>query len=118
MKKLLILILFSANAFAHLPFQPHFFWTPPTEFTDGSALDPAIDLKEFRIKCTGADNVTVIASNTAIDFEPPLGTFIAGNYGCVFVAVDNAGGISADSASVNFTVDQKAPSAIVDFGVL
>lgn len=118
MKKLLVLMFFSTFVWADLPFQPHFTWTGPTEFTDGSPLDPAIDLSEYRLNCTGADSVNIIVSNTLIDFEPPLGVFVAGDYVCTMAAVDNAGGISADSAPVNFTVSQKVPRPIVNFGVI
>lgn len=45
---LALLVIGSSDAFARTV---HATWTPPTQFTDGSALDPATDLSAFKFYC-------------------------------------------------------------------
>jgi len=120
-KKLLFLLLFiSTNVLADLPYQPRFTWTGPTEFTDGTPLVPSTDLEAFRVLCSGASAVDFILPSDLTSYTAPVGQFTAGDYTCTMRSVANAangGAESSDSNPVNFTLDQKSPNPIVDFGV-
>ena len=111
---LTITLLLSFNAAADLPFQPTFTWVAPTEFTDGSALDPLTDLSGYNLKCGGTQ---IDLPNDVIKWTAPAGEFVAGDYICVMSAVDKVGLESVDSSPVNFTLSQKLPNPVVTFGV-
>jgi len=117
---LLALSFLSFSAAADLPYQPTFNWTPPTEFSDSSVLDPLNDLSGYRLKCTGAVIMEDVLPNDVITWTAPVGMFMAGDYVCVMtsIATNEYGGTeSVDSNPVNFTISQKSPNPIVDFGV-
>lgn len=115
---LTVLILISTSVLADLPFQPRITWTPPTQYTDNSPLDPLVDLVEYKLDCTGPVNINLSLSNLLIEYEAPLGQFVAGSYSCTMAAVATNGGVSANSLPVNFTVDLKVPRPVINFGVL
>jgi len=121
MKYFLILLAFlSFSAVADLPYQPTFNWTAPTEFSDSSALDPLNDLSGYRLKCTGAVILDSVMPNDVVTWTAPVGMFLAGDYACVMTSIatnEYGGAESADSNPVNFTISQKSPNPIVDFGV-
>ena len=53
-------------------------------------------------------------------YTAPVGQFVAGDYECVMRSIstaNNGGAESADSNPVNFTINQKQPNPVVDFGV-
>ena len=86
----------------------------PTEFTDGSPLDPVNDLSKVTLKCSGAAEVVQdIPPAVEIDWVAAVGQFPHGQYTCVMTATDISGMESADSNSVSFEVDQKRPNAPV-----
>ncbi len=121
MKYLLLLItLISTTALADLPFQPTFTWTLPTAYTDGSVLDPAFELDAVDLYCTGAA-VVQQTFPVSTSFTSPIGMFIAGDYACHLTTTANLANGGAESGAsniVNFTVSQKAPNPIVNFGAI
>lgn len=123
MKKVILIFLMGMlplAAFADLPFQPTFTWTLPTAYTDGSVLDPAFELDAVNLYCTGAAAVQQTFP-VSTSFTSPVGMFSAGIYAChltVVANLANGGAESSPSNTVNFTVSQKAPSPMIDFGVI
>lgn len=129
MKKLLIAfilpLLFMGVGQADLPFQPKFSWTPPTEWTDNQPLDPAVDIQEYRLYCTGPttiDSQSVTVTSAPYEWEAPAGMFSAGDYSCYMTTVSTAASLgngteSAPSAEVLFSVSQANPSPIIIFTV-
>jgi len=115
-----ILILLSAInvAYADLPFQPKFTWTPPVEYTNGSTLNPATDLKSFKLYCPGMSAIDI--QNVGMppyEYIAPVGQFAAGDYSCAMTAVDNNLLESAQSTSVNFTVPVANPTPVTGLTV-
>jgi len=119
MKKLLFisLLFISTNILADLPNEPELFWTPPTEFTDGSQLDPATDLENYRAICTGPVPQDFLISSTVVSYQFGFRELTAGDYGCRMRSVGIGGIESADSALVEFTVPARVPNGPATFGV-
>ncbi len=86
-----------------------FSWTNPTQYTDGTALDPATDLKEIRIYCSkdGAQVPVIVVSSPATNYTATLST---GTYQCYATAVSVEDQESFASNSVTFTVDPLIPN--------
>ncbi len=117
LKKILLVAVFVTSAQADLPFQPKFSWTPPSQFNDTSALDPATDLEGYRLKCTGAKPIDSVLPNNVITWTAPVGMFRAGDYNCVMSSVAIGGAESSDSNPVNFTINAKKPDPVINFGI-
>lgn len=86
-----------------------FSWTNPTQYTDGTALDPATDLKEIRIYCSkdGAQVPVIVVPSPATNYTATLST---GTYQCYATAVSVEDQESFASNSVTFTVDPLIPN--------
>ena len=63
----LLLLLLPGLALAHTF---TFTWTDPTQRTDGSALDPATELKSYRMQCFGPENAERIVDRAATSAAP------------------------------------------------
>ena len=61
-RALLLLLLLPGLALAHTF---TFTWTDPTSRTDGSALNPATELKSYRMQCSGPENAERIVDRAA-----------------------------------------------------
>lgn len=112
----LALVAFVASAIDHTS---TFTWSPPTTYSDGTALDPT-DLLTYRIQCgltEGGpyDLVSVEIPNVPPDRASHTETFDLppGIYHCVMQAA-TAGGYSTDSNQVFFTVEVLPPSPPTD----
>lgn len=116
-KYIAIILALPLSAFAALPHEPLFTWTPPSEFTDGSPLDPATDLQYYEIRCTGPQPVTLQVSPDADQLQTIRGTFAVGSYECAMVSVAKDGRESAPSAPVFFDVPAPVPTTVIDFSV-
>ncbi len=86
-----------------------FSWTNPTQYTDGTALDPATDLKEIRIYCSkdGQQVPVIVVPSPATNYTATLST---GTYQCYATAVSVEDQESFASNSVTFTVDPLIPN--------
>lgn len=116
-KYIAIILALPLTAFAALPWEPIFRWIPPSEFADGSPLDPATDLQYYEIRCTGPQPVTLQVPPDADQVQTTRGTFTTGSYECTMVSVANDGRESAPSAPVFFDVPEPVPATIIDFSV-
>lgn len=112
--------LLAAPAFGDLPFAPRFQWEAPTEFEDGTALDPIADLKEFRLYCDPTIVMQTIPIDPPYEWQAPAGMFPPGDYSCYMTAVasDDHGGLeSGPSNTKTFTVEQARPAPIIIFEI-
>ena len=118
----IVCVLVAAQAAADLPYQPRISWSPPTEFTDNTPLDPLTDLAEYRLYCTPQmpTDPQVIAAAPPYEWEAPAGFFLPGDYTCYMTAVATPakGGLeSAPSQTKSFTVEVGKPRPIVIFDI-
>ena len=112
MKYLIPLLLVSSIAFADLPESPRFTWTNPTQYTDGTPLNPATELAEIKVHCTGAMTFEGVVSTMPVveEFLTPTGVFADGNYVCHYTSVDILGRESEPSNPTReFTVGAAPP---------
>jgi len=114
---ILAFILFSVSGYADLPNEPELFWTPPTEFTDGSPLDPANDLENYHAICDGPVPQDFLISSTVVSYQFGFRELTTGDYACLMRSVGIGGIESADSALVEFTVPARVPNVPATFGV-
>jgi len=113
MKRLLIIMLmvFPLISLADLPANPVFQWTPPTEFTDNTPLNPATDLSGYQLRCDGDTIVQDITGGDTTSWTAPSGLFPRGDHSCVMTAISSDGISSAPSDPKAFAV-QFPPNAI------
>jgi hypothetical protein len=108
MKKLVLLVLLSPLAFALG--EKTFTFTPPTQYTDGSALPNAM-IASYDIECDGGLLVNLPNVPLMTDrYEAPPGTFTVGDHACRAFTVTTEGARSGPSNTVNFTVAPGVPA--------
>ena len=110
-------VLWSTSVIADLPYNPTFNWTPPSEFTDNSPLNPSTDLSGYKIVCTGNTDIVLDVPPDVSTYTPQNKTFTAGDYSCYMTAISIDGISSAPSDTVNFTIDQAAPKPVINFSI-
>ena len=89
-----------------------FNWTPPTAYEDGSSLDPATDIIEYRIYCSGDATVTMIAPGGVNDsYSASYSELPPGDYTCTATAVASNQLESDHTNAVNFTVTRGKPGS-------
>lgn len=100
--------------FAIMPWEPHFTWILPTEYTSGAPLDPA-DILEAQLFCNGATTPDFVIPSPDTDFTTPFKYFRAGAHAChmIVVLLPGIGDNSGPSNTVNFTVPEDAVKAAV-----
>ena len=85
-------------------------WTNPTQFDDGSPLNPATDIERIDFYCNGDDTTPLFtslggASSIVVDLPP-------GVYDCYGIVVATTGTQSVPSESRTFTVIAPRPFPI------
>ena len=101
------LTLFSASALSAT-----LTWEPPTSRVDGTPLDPATEISEYRLTC--GDTVTPIpATMTGQEYEVAKHEILPGygTYDCFLTAVDTDGLVSMPSNAVILEWTKQPPSA-------
>ena len=87
-------------------------WEPPLTREDGTPLDPATDLKEYRLKCGLKEYVipatTADPEGMVVEKRDSLTGY--GEHTCVMFAVDNEGLRSPPSNEVTVTWEKAKPS--------
>ena len=119
MKALALLVLMLPGlAFAQFSFT--FSWVDPTERTDGTALDPATDLKSYRLQCSGPENAERVidrAATSAVGTERrdewADAVQVSGMYDCRMTAIDT-GDRESDWSNTASVPKFAAPSAPTD----
>ena len=106
--KRLIPLLFIFLLIGALPYFPEFTWDAPTERVDGTLLNAATDLSEYRLYCDGAVVATPMPEDLSYISQPD--EFSVGQvHECYMTAVDLALNESVPSNLVNFTVVANPP---------
>lgn len=114
---LLLLLLLPGLALAHTF---TFTWTDPTQRTDGSALDPATELKSYRMQCSGPENAERIVDRAATSavgterrYEWADAVQIGGMYECRMTAIDT-GDRESDWSNIASVVKVERPAPPTD----
>jgi len=95
-------------------YAPFFEWTGPTQFVSGRSLNPATDLKEYRLYCpVGPSVATQTLPNTDNSFQAPFGMFPIGDYECHMTSVDLEDNESDPSNTKVFTVNSDKPAILI-----
>jgi len=102
----LFLALTTFTASAGLPEgTPLFSFTPPTQNTDGSSLDPATELQGYNMYCNGDTSTPVFTVfPSATSYQTTEGELADGNYICELKAQNLEGVESSGSPLASFTV--------------
>lgn len=113
MKRLFVIsaLILPMMASADLPTNPVFHWTPPTQFTDNSPLNPATDLSGYELRCDNDAITQDIPGGDTTTWTAPAGMFARGDHTCTMAAISSDGISSAQSDPKTFAV-QFAPNAI------
>ena len=116
-RALLLIFLLPGLALAHTF---TFTWTDPTSRTDGSALNPATELKSYRMQCSGPENAERIVDRAATSavgterrYEWADAVQIRGVYDCRMSAIDT-GDRESDWSNTASVPKFAAPSAPTD----
>ena len=115
-RTLLLILLLPSLALAHTF---TFTWTDPTSRTDGSVLDPATELKSYRMQCSGPENAERIVDRAATSavgterrYEWADAVQVSGMYDCRMTAIDTGDRESdwSNTASVPKFASPSAPT--------
>lgn len=115
----LALALLAAPVFAH---DFLFSWGDPTARTDGTALDPETEIKSYRMRCEGPENVERIVDRAATTALPEVrrqynwtdATQTSGMYDCKLSAVDTRD-LESDWSNIESVPKFALPEAPTDF---
>ena len=114
---LFLLLLIPGLALAHTF---TFTWTDPVSRTDGRALDPANEIKSYRLQCSGPENAERIVDRAATSavgterrYEWADAVQISGMYDCRMSAIDT-GDRESDWSNTASVPKFAAPSAPTD----
>lgn len=104
---LLCLLVFSQATYADLSIGvPELSFTAPTEFTDGTVLDPMVDIQEYRLYCGRVAGYVIISVSPLTEGRQITNIngllFDVGSHTCQLTSVTTAGIESAASDPVSF----------------
>lgn len=110
---ILLTVAFTVHAQTIATPQPRITFTPPSEFTDGSPLDPLTDLTGYLFECTNPGFEPINIPNDVSDYVAD--TFAPGSYTCTMKSLGVNGIDSLPSAPVSFDVPPQpgTPTTII-----
>ena len=106
MRALLIVLLLVSPVLAET-----FAWDPPTSYTDGTPIDPTVDLKEYHLYDNNTGKIKFYIPGSRSSYT--IANLPVGSYSFSLTAVDKKfGAESAHSNNLDFT--KSAPNQVMN----